>query len=76
MVDFEKILNKNINHSMIIDREGVIKSMAECYNLGCERSAIKFDKLKNVFEYTLLHNVPESQRDVLRKDAGLIEGGI
>jgi hypothetical protein len=76
MLDYEKILNENINHSIILDRDGVIKAMAECYNLGCERSAIKFDKLKSVFEYTLLHNVPGFQRDVLRKEAGLIEGGV
>jgi hypothetical protein len=46
MPDFEKILNEHINHSTLLDREGVIKAMAECYNLGLEHSAIKFDKLK------------------------------
>lgn len=46
MPDFEKILNEHINHSIILDREGVIKAMAECYNLGLEHLAIKFDELK------------------------------
>lgn len=42
MVDFEKILNKNINHSMILDRDGVLKAMVECYNLGIKHSTINY----------------------------------
>jgi hypothetical protein len=47
MPDFEKILNKHINHSMILDRNGVIKAMVECYNLGIEYSTIQFNISKN-----------------------------
>ena len=70
MVDFEKILNKNINHSMILDRDGVIKSMVECYNLGVEHSTIKFNKLKNTFK-----DVSESEKNLIREQSGLVEDG-
>jgi hypothetical protein len=36
MPDFEKILKENINHSILLDKEGVLKAMIECYNLGVE----------------------------------------
>jgi hypothetical protein len=65
MPNFEKILNEHINHSTFLDREGVIKAMAECYNLGLEHSAIEFNMLKDTFETTLKHNIP-----------GLIEGSV
>ena len=70
MVDFEKILNKNINHSMILDRDGVIKAMVECYNLGVEHSTIKFNKLKNTFK-----DVSESEKNLIREQSGLVEDG-
>jgi hypothetical protein len=70
MVDFEKILNKNINHSMILDRNGVIKAMVECYNLGVEHSTIKFNKLKNTFK-----DVSESEKNLIREQSGLVEDG-
>lgn len=47
MPNFEKILNEHINHNVLLDREGVIKAMIECYNLGIEHSVIEFNKLKN-----------------------------
>ncbi len=70
MVDFEKILNNNINHSMILDRDGVIKAMVECYNLGVEHSTIKFNKLKNTFK-----DVSESEKNLIREQSGLVEDG-
>ncbi len=70
MVDFEKILNRNINHSMILDRNGVIKAMVECYNLGVEHSTIKFNKLKNTFK-----DVSESEKNLIREQSGLVEDG-
>jgi hypothetical protein len=73
MPNFEKILNEHINHNVLLDREGVIKAMTECYNLGVEHSVIKFDKLKNTFESVLKNNVPGFQHDRLRKESGLIE---
>jgi hypothetical protein len=76
MPNFEKILNEHINHSMLLDRDGVIKAMDECYNLGFEHSSIKFNKLKDTFETILKHNVPGFQHDRLRTEAGLIESGV
>jgi hypothetical protein len=70
MLNFNEILNKHIAHSMILDRDGVIKAMAECYNLGVNHSAIKFDKLKNTFE-----DVPPIAHNQFKKDSGLIESG-
>jgi hypothetical protein len=76
MPEFEKILNKNINHSVFLDREGVIKAMVECYNLGYEHSTINFNKLKDTFEIVLKNNVPDYQHNRLRIESGLIEGSI
>jgi hypothetical protein len=76
MPNFEKILNEHINHSVFLDREGVIKAMVECYNLGYEHSTIKFNKLKDTFETILKHNVPGYQHDRLRIESGLIESGV
>jgi len=75
MLNFNEILNKHIAHSMILDRDGVIKAMAECYNLGVNHSAIKFDKLKNTFEDVLYEYVPPIAHNQFKKDSGLIENG-
>ena len=34
MPNFEKILNENISHSMILDRDGVLKSLKISYEIG------------------------------------------
>jgi hypothetical protein len=49
--------------------------MAECYNLGVNHSAIKFDKLKNTFEDVLYEYVPPIAHNQFKKDSGLIESG-
>lgn len=67
MVDFDKILNENINHSTFLDREGVIKAMVECYNLGIEHSTINYNKL---------NNSSESFQDKSKIDSELIEGSV
>jgi hypothetical protein len=76
MPNFEKILNENIGHSVFLDRDGVIKAMAECYNLGVEHSAIKFNKLKDTFETILKNNVPEFEHNQLKTEAGLIKNNV
>jgi hypothetical protein len=34
MPNFEKILNENISHSMILDRDGVLKALKISYEIG------------------------------------------
>ena len=76
MVNFEKILNEHLNHSTFLDKDGVMKAMVECYNLGLEHSTIKYNKLKTTFETVLENNVPGFQHDRLKIESGLIEGSI
>jgi hypothetical protein len=73
MPNFDKILKENINHNLILDREGVIKAMTECYKLGFEHSVINFEKLKTSFEYVLEQYVPDVHQNSLKINAGLIE---
>jgi hypothetical protein len=74
MPDFEKILNEHINHSMVLDKDGVIKAMSECYNLGYQHSDIKFNLLKNTFEFVLEEYVPDIHQEQLKKE--LVKSGI
>ena len=76
MINFEKILKEHNLHSVFLDREGVLEAMAECYRLGSEHSANKFEKLKDTFETVLLHNVPGFQHNRLREEAGLVESNV
>ena len=34
MPNFEKILNENISHSMILDRDGILKALKISYEIG------------------------------------------
>ena len=34
MPNFEKILTENISHSMILDREGILKALKISYEIG------------------------------------------
>ena len=34
MPNFEKILNENISHSMILDRDGILKALKTSYEIG------------------------------------------
>ena len=74
MPDFEKILNEHINHSTLLDRDGVIKAMSECYKLGFEHSDIKFNLLKNTFEFVLEEYVPDIHQEQLKKE--LVKSGV
>ena len=34
MPNFEKILNENISHSMVLDRDGILKALKISYEIG------------------------------------------
>jgi len=46
MPNFEKILNENISHSMILDRDGILKALKISYEIGKKEvleSLLSFD---------------------------------
>lgn len=53
MPNFEKILNENISHSMILDRDGILKALKISYEIGKE------DTLKSLLSSDISQELKE-----------------
>lgn len=52
----EKIYEKNVNNTYVIDKEGVLKSMEDAYNLGIKETfdwLSKMDYLSDNIQYLI-----------------------
>lgn len=57
MPNFEKILNENISHSMILDRDGILKALKISYEIGKKEvleSLLSFDIPTEIKEKIIL----------------------
>ena len=74
-----EILDKNIVHSRILDRDSVVDCMEQSYELGKRESQEKYDKLKSAFEdllelwgdYGKYNSSRNHMEEDWRKEAGL-----
>jgi len=53
MPNFEKILNENISHSMILDRDGILKALKISYEIG------KVDALESLLSFDISAELKE-----------------
>jgi len=53
MPNFEKILNENISHSMILDRDGILKALKISYEIG------KKDVLESLLSFDIPTEIKE-----------------
>ena len=74
-----EILEKNIVHSRILDRDSVVDCMEQSYELGKRESQEQYDKLKSAFEdllelwgdYGKYNSSRNHMEEDWRKEAGL-----
>ena len=74
-----EILEKNIVHSRILDKDSVVDCMEQSYELGKRESQEQYDKLKSAFEdllelwgdYGKYNSSRNHMEEDWRKEAGL-----